>query len=76
MTTATLRRAAERRLRRLPPAELKAAERFLAFLEVSAGDPATAELLRIPGLLADVRRAQGEIAAGKGVDWRKVRRDV
>ena len=35
-------------------------------------DAATRELLRIPGLLADVRKAHREIAAGKGVPWRKV----
>jgi len=44
--------------------------------ENGASNEATAELLRIPGILDDVRKAHREIAAGKGVNWRKVRRDV
>lgn len=76
MTTLQLRRAAEHRLRGLPPGKLKVAFEFLTYLEVSASDEATAELLRIPGILDDVRKAHREIAAGKGVNWRKVRRDV
>jgi hypothetical protein len=76
MTTLQVRRAAQRRLKNLPTDKLKVAAEFLIFLETSASDRATAELLRIPGLMDDVRKAHREIAAGKGVEWRKVRRDV
>ena len=76
MTTLQLRRAAEHRLRGLPPDKLKVAAEFLTYLETSASDQATAELLNIPGLVEDVRKAHREIAAGKGLEWRKVRRDV
>ena len=76
MTTLQLRRAAEHRIRRLPPEKLKVAAEFLAYLEAGASDEATAELLRIPGLLKGVLKAHKEIAAGKGAEWRKVRRDV
>jgi hypothetical protein len=74
MTTLQLRRAAGRRLRALPPEKLRVAAEFLTWLETSASDEATAELLRLPGLVGEVRRARREIAAGRGVDWRKVRR--
>ena len=76
MTTLQLRRAAEHRLRGLPPDKLKVAAEFLTYLETSASDQATAELLSIPGLVEDVRKAHREIAAGKGLEWRKVRREV
>ncbi len=48
----------------------------LAFLEERAGDAATSELLKAPGLVQDVRKAKRLIAAGKGVNWRTVRKDV
>ena len=76
MTALQMRRVAEKRLRTLPPSKLKVAAEFLAFLEISAIDEATAELLRIPGLLADIQSAKREIAAGKGENWRSVRSDV
>jgi len=76
MTAPQLRRVAEKRLRALPPAKLKVAAEFLAFLEVGASDEATAELLKIPGLLTGVSKAMKAAAAGRGEDWRKVRRDV
>lgn len=49
---------------------------FLAYLEATATDEATAELLRIPGLVSALRRAERDIAAGNLADWRKVRSDV
>lgn len=76
MTAPQLRRVAEKRLRALPPSKLKVAAEFLAFLELGAGDEATAELLGIPGILADITKARREIAEGKGREWRKVRGDV
>jgi hypothetical protein len=76
MTTAQLRTKAKQRLDHLPAGQVKVAAEFLAFLDDRASDEATAELLRIPGLLESVRRAEKEIAAGKGVEWRKVRDDV
>ena len=76
MTALQLRKVAEHRLRTLPPAKLKVAAEFLAFLEIDVSDEATSELLRIPGILGDIRKAKKEVAAGKGVEWRKVRRDV
>ena len=76
MTAIQMRKIAEHRLRTLPPAKLKVAAEFLAFLEIGVSDEATAELLRVPGILGDIRKAKKEMVAGKGTEWRKVRRDV
>jgi hypothetical protein len=76
LSTAMLRSTAIHGLRVLPLNKLKVAAEFIVFLEYGASDEATAELLRIPGFLDDIRLARREFAAGKGVDWRKVRRDV
>ncbi len=76
MTTAERREAAKAALDKLPPDKLKVAVEFLRYLEERASDEATEELLKIPGLLEDVREGEKEIAAGKGTDWRKVRQDV
>ena len=76
MTTTELREDAIHRIKELPASKLKVAAEFLAFLEERAGDAATSELLKVPGLLQDVRKAKTPIAAGKGVNWRTVRKDV
>jgi len=76
MTIAERRKAAKQALDGLPPDKLKVAVEFLRYLEERVSDEATEELLKIPGLLEDVREAEKEVAAGKGTDWRKVRKDV
>lgn len=76
MTTTELREEAIHRIRELPASKLKVAADFLAYLEERAGDGATAELLKVPGLAQDVRKAKKQIRAGKGVNWRSVRKDV
>ena len=73
MTTTALRNAARRRLDALPAAKLRAAAEFLAFLEAGASDPATAELLRVPGLLPALRQARRDQQAGRARGWRKAR---
>ena len=76
MTTTEQRKAAREALDGLPPDKLKVAIEFLRYLEERASEEATEELLRIPGLLQDLEDAGKEIAAGKGTEWRKARRDV
>lgn len=39
-------------------------------------DEETKELLKIPGFLDALKRAEQEVAAGKTVSWTKVRRDM
>lgn len=61
------RRRAKRRIDHLSDEHVLVAERFLAWLEECDGDEATAELLRIPGLLDDLKEAEKNIAAGRTV---------
>jgi len=76
MTTAELRQVAKQTLDTLPPEQLKVAAEFLRYLDERASDEATAELLRIPGLLADLAEADRDIAEGRTANWRTVRDDV
>lgn len=76
MTTAQLRKQAKERLDSLPPDKVRVAAEFLGYLDTAASRDATAELLRVPGLLRDVKAATEQIRSGRGKDWRKVRRDV
>ncbi|MEN6451168.1 MAG: hypothetical protein ABFC96_11810 [Thermoguttaceae bacterium] len=76
MTTAELRNHAKQRLDSLPAAKVRVAAEFLDFLETAASRDATAELLKVPGLLDDVRAAAGQVKGGRFKDWRKVRNDV
>lgn len=76
MTTAELLELAKETLEQLPKKQLEVAAEFLKYLDQSASDEATEELLKIPGLLEDVKEAEREFAEGKGISWREVRKDV
>lgn len=74
MTTAELLVIAKQTLDQLPPEQLKVAAEFLRFLDERASDEATEELLKIPGLLEDIKEAEQEFAEGKGIPVDKLRR--
>jgi hypothetical protein len=76
MTTTELRQIAKETLENLPPEQLKVAAEFLRYLDERASIEATEELLKIPGLLEDLTEAERDIAEGKTVNWRELRRDV
>jgi hypothetical protein len=76
MTTTQLRKKAKERLDSLPPDKVRVAAEFLDYLEAAASRDATAELLKIPGLLQDAEDAVGHIQKRRFKDWRKVRKDV
>jgi hypothetical protein len=76
MTTSELRQLAKQTVDALPPEQLKVAAEFLRYLDERASDEATEELLRIPGLLEDLEEAERDIAEGRTVTWREVRKDV
>jgi hypothetical protein len=76
MTTTELRQSAKDMLDGFPPAQLKVAAEFLRFLDVRISDEATEELLKIPGLHKDLEEAERDIAEGRTVNWRELRRDV
>jgi hypothetical protein len=76
MTTAQLRERAKERLDSLPADKVRVAAEFLDYLDTAASSDATAELLKIPGLLEDVENAAEQIKTGRFKDWRKVRKAV
>jgi hypothetical protein len=76
MTTSELREDAIQRIKELPAGKLKVAAEFLVFLDERAGDDATRELLAVPELVRDVRKAKSLVESGEGVNWRTVRNDV
>ena len=71
-----LRQAAKECIDVLPREQLVAATEFLRFLRERGSDAATAELLRIPGLLESLNRAEQDRQRGRGRNWREVRDDV
>ena len=76
MTTAELRKNAKDRLDSLPPDKVRVAAEFLEYLETAASRDATEELLKIPGILEDVKEASERIEKGSGKNWREARQDV
>jgi hypothetical protein len=72
MTTAQLRKRAKERLDGLPPDKIRVAAEFLDYLDTAASRDATAELLKMPGLLEDAEEAPKQIKNGRFKDWRKV----
>jgi hypothetical protein len=76
MTTAQLRKQAKERLDGLPPDKVRVAAEFLDYLDTAASRDATAELLKMPGVLEDAQEAPSQIKSGRFKDWRKVRKDV
>jgi hypothetical protein len=79
MSTAQLKRRAKSMIDGLSPAQLRVASEFLAFVQSrgeDATDPATRELLAIPGFAASLARGTRDVKAGRTRPWREVRRDV
>ena len=76
MTIAELRKRARERLDCLPADKVRVAAEFLDYLETAASHEATAELLKIPGLLQDVEQASAQVKEGRFKDWREIRKDV
>lgn len=74
MTTKQLRQAAKENLESLPPDQLKVAAEFLRYLQDSASEEATEELLKIPGLLEDLEEAERDIVEGKATPVQQLRR--
>jgi hypothetical protein len=76
MTVAQLRKRIQQRVMALSVDRLRLAEDFLAYLAEREDNAATRELLAIPGFRSALKRAEQDAAAGKGVPYTKVRRDV
>ena len=76
MTTTELRRRVSQRIRKLSPEHLRVAEDFLAYLADRQDNPATRELLRIPGFARALTKAERQASSGHMLSLSKVRRDV
>jgi hypothetical protein len=75
-TKAELRREVKRAIDRLSDERLRAAAEFLAYLQYMESEEATQEILRIPGAIEQIEQGIKDIAEGKMINWREVRRDV
>jgi hypothetical protein len=76
MSTAQLRQKAKAVIDDLSTNQLHVASEFLTFIKSRELDPATLELLAIPGFEASFARGMKDIKAGRTKPWRKVRSDV
>jgi hypothetical protein len=76
MSTAQLRQQAKALIDELSTPQLRVASEFLAFVKSRELDPATLELLSIPGFEASYARGMKDIKSGRTKPWRKVRSDV
>jgi hypothetical protein len=76
ITISVLKREAKQKIDLLSDDKLKVAFDFLNYLEEREEWEATEELLQIPNLLEEYRRAKAEIKAGQTVKWSEIRIDV
>ncbi len=76
MSTIELRQEAKAMIDTLSGAQLRAASEFLAFVKDRELDPATLELLTIPGFEKSFALGKRDIKAGRIKPWRKARSHV
>lgn len=76
MTTLEIHHQIKEYIDRLSPERLKVAVDFLAYLVEQEHQEATEELLKIPGLLDSLEKAEAEIPTGSYQNWRNLDRDV
>lgn len=74
MSRTDLLRRAKHRLEQLSEQRLRTADDILSYLEDLDSDEATEELLRIPGLLDRIEKAEQDIAQDKTVSVEELRR--
>jgi len=71
-----LLRRTQRRLEKLPARKLALVNDILLYIEQEPSDPATQELLRIPGFFEKFLEAAQEVKHERLVDFQRIRRDV
>ena len=76
MSNAQLRQHAKAVIDDLSTEQLHVASEFLAFVKSRELDPATLELLSMPGFRASFDRGMRDVKAGRTKPWRNVRSDV
>lgn len=74
-TTATnIRRRIKQQVDELAADRLPVAEDFLSYLQDRKANAATRELLRIPGILNELKRAERDVAHGRVTPVNRLRR--
>lgn len=76
MSTSQLKKQAKHVIDGLSDAQLRVATEFLAFVQTRELDPATLELLSVPGFKGSFERGVREVKAGKTRPWREVKAKV
>ena len=74
MSTAELLSKVKQQIERLSPERLQVALDFLAYLEERESDEATEELLKLPGFLDALEKAEMEIKEGDLTDANELQR--
>jgi len=76
MTTTGLKNSLIRRIKKFPKKKLKKIEGFIASLEGEGDEEATKEIMAIPGILEELKKAEESFKKGKFVRWKDIRKDV
>jgi hypothetical protein len=76
MSDVQLKDQAKKLIDALSKDQLRVAAEFLAFVSTRDADPATLELLAIPGFKDSYTRGTRDIKAGRTRPWQQVRADV
>jgi len=76
MNTVELRREAKSIIDEMSPRELRLVREFLAFVANRDTNPATRELLAIPGFEKSFVRGIKDIKGNRVKPWRQARKDV
>lgn len=74
ITTSALKKEAKQKIDQLSDDKLKIAFDFLSYLVEREEWEASEELLQIPNLLEEYRKAKTEIKAGQTVKWSRISR--
>jgi hypothetical protein len=77
MTVTTLKNRINNRIKKFSKERLLSVEDFVSYLaERDEENEATKELLAIPGILNEIETAEKEFRNGKGINWRKIKKNV
>ncbi len=76
MSTAELKQEAKALIDAMSGPQLRVASEFLAFVKRREADPATLELLSLPGFERSFARGIKDIKASRTKAWREVKRRV
>ncbi|MEB3232231.1 MAG: hypothetical protein VKJ64_14570 [Leptolyngbyaceae bacterium] len=76
MNTTAIRSQIQSYVEQLSAEKLTVVLDFLAYLVERESNEATAELLSMPGLLAELEQVESQLETDTLADWRNIRHDV